>query len=197
MKESEKKSEFLKTQEVYVWGLVPRKFRYELTYKQELLKHTWESQKGLFMYGDVGTGKSTFLHNFYFDKCLKILIDYEALDHADIKKDNQIIYFSSFVISLQTNFDTAEQRINTLAEVKNLYIDDLGAEKCTDYVKQMLYTLINQREMNCLNTYIASNLSLDQIDKYYDPRISSRIAGMCEIVKFTGGDKRLKGKHGS
>jgi len=51
--------------------------------------------------------------------------------------------------------------------------------------------IINYREQNKLQTIITSNFTLDEIDKYIDRRISSRIAGMCEIIRMSG-DKRLK-----
>jgi DNA replication protein DnaC len=51
--------------------------------------------------------------------------------------------------------------------------------------------IINYREQNKLQTIITSNFTLDEIDMYIDRRISSRIAGMCEVVRMSG-DKRLK-----
>jgi len=46
-----------------------------------------------------------------------------------------------------------------------------------------------------MQTIITSNFTLDEIDMYIDRRISSRIAGMCEVVRMSG-DKRLNQKGG-
>ena len=73
-----------------------------------------------------------------------------------------------------------------------LIIDDIGAEKLTDFVRQTTYYLINEREMNELPLIITSNYGLEQLAEQIDDRIASRIAGMCEIVKFKGEDKRIK-----
>ena len=75
---------------------------------------------------------------------------------------------------------------------KILFLDDLGAEKLTDFVRQITYFILNEREQNELTTVITSNFSLKQLDEQIDQRISSRIAGMCEILKFTGDDRRIK-----
>jgi len=45
-----------------------------------------------------------------------------------------------------------------------------------------------------LHTLVTSNFSLQQIDDQIDTRVSSRIGGMCKIVKLTGKDRRLEKK---
>ena len=73
-----------------------------------------------------------------------------------------------------------------------LIIDDLGAVKLTEFVRQITYYIINEREMKMLPTIITSNFDLNEIDNMIDPRVSSRISGMCEIKKLDGKDRRLK-----
>ena len=73
-----------------------------------------------------------------------------------------------------------------------LILDDLGAEKTTDWALQSLYIIINKRLSEELQTIITSNLSLDELRDKIGDRIASRIAGMCKIVKLTGRDRRLK-----
>ena len=62
----------------------------------------------------------------------------------------------------------------------------------TDFVKQIIYFIINEREQRCLTTIITSNFSLAQLDEHIDSRISSRIAGMCKVIQLSGRDRRLK-----
>ena len=73
-----------------------------------------------------------------------------------------------------------------------LAIDDIGAEKLTEFVRQITYYILNEREQRELPTLITSNFSLMEIDEMIDSRISSRIAGMCEVIKLSGKDRRLK-----
>src|SRR3990167_9483378 len=87
----------------------------------------------------------------------------------------------------ESPFDEA-QRIANFNGV--LIIDDIGAEKMSDWVRQILYYIINEREQRLLPTVITSNFSLQQIAEQIDIRISSRIAGMCKLIKLTGMDRR-------
>jgi DNA replication protein DnaC len=82
--------------------------------------------------------------------------------------------------------------INRLAEVPILVVDDVGAEKTSEFVLQSAYLLFNKREQNELPTYGTSNLTLDEIKKKLDDRIASRIRGMCNIVEVGGEDQRGK-----
>jgi DNA replication protein DnaC len=71
-----------------------------------------------------------------------------------------------------------------------LIIDDFGAAKLTDFVQQITYYLINEREMKMLPTIITSNFDLNEIDEQIDPRVSSRISGMCEVLQIISKDRR-------
>jgi len=80
--------------------------------------------------------------------------------------------------------------LNTIASKPFLVIDDLGAEKITDYVCQTFYYLINKRYGEELPTIITSNLSLDQVAECYGDRLASRIAGMGPELALQGKDRR-------
>ncbi len=73
-----------------------------------------------------------------------------------------------------------------------LVLDDLGAEKSSEWSIQTLYTIIDRRYRNKLPTIITSNLNLDQVAARLDDRIASRIAGMCEVRSMIGEDRRVK-----
>jgi len=68
-------------------------------------------------------------------------------------------------------------------------LDDLGAEKTSDWTGQSIYTLISRRINDCKPTIVTSNLSLSEIDAV-DPRRASRLGGMV-YYKMTGHDRRL------
>lgn len=72
-----------------------------------------------------------------------------------------------------------------------LVLDDLGAEKTTEWALQTLYIILNNRYSNYMQTIITSNLTIEEIGEKLGDRIASRIAGMCKIVKLTGKDRRL------
>ena len=53
------------------------------------------------------------------------------------------------------------------AKVPFLVLDDLGAEKVSDFVLQTLYDLLDRRYGECLETLITSNLSLEELAGHY------------------------------
>ena len=64
-----------------------------------------------------------------------------------------------------------------------LYLDDLGDIKITDWGLSQLQVLINQRYEALLPIVITSNLSLEELTEVTgDGRISSRIGRMCKIM---------------
>ena len=84
------------------------------------------------------------------------------------------------------------RRIDKLIDHNQLVaLDDLGAEKTTDFVLQELYRLISQRELWGKPTLITTNLSLDTLAKKLDDRIVSRMAGGI-VLEFSGADRRIK-----
>lgn len=135
--------------------------------------------ESLFLYGDSGSGK-TFLSAMI----LKMIWKESG--------SGKFISYPEFIYSIQTDY---ENNAGTVDDIKKyqycLVIDDFGAEKMTDFVRQISYLIINYREQNKLQTIITSNFTLDEIDKFVDRRVSSRIGGMCKIIKMTG-DKRIK-----
>jgi len=78
-----------------------------------------------------------------------------------------------------------------ICSVPVLLLDDIGAEKASEWVKQTLYLIIDNRYGNMKKTFITSNLTLNQISNQLDDRISSRIAGMSNTIRMQGKDRRL------
>lgn len=109
----------------------------------------------------------------------------------------RFVSFPAFVMELQDSYrdkrgdDTALDMLKRIASVKFLILDDLGAEKPTDFVRQATYYIINEREMWERPTFITTNFSMDHLNDNIDPRISSRIAGMCDIIRLEGKDRRM------
>jgi len=73
-----------------------------------------------------------------------------------------------------------------------LVIDDIGAEKVSDWSRQVFYTLIDRRYRNMQLTIITSNLSLSDFAARFDDRIVSRLCEMGEVITLKGKDRRLK-----
>lgn len=73
-----------------------------------------------------------------------------------------------------------------------LVLDDLGAERQSEYVTDRLYVLINGRYENDTATIITTNRTRDELKAQLGPRIVSRIGEMTVDVEFPEGDYRVQ-----
>lgn len=73
-----------------------------------------------------------------------------------------------------------------------LALDDLGAEKISDWSKEVLYLLIDRRYRNYKPTIITSNLSHKEIAERLDERIASRISEMGIVLDLGKKDRRVE-----
>lgn len=71
-----------------------------------------------------------------------------------------------------------------------LIIDDLGTEFKNNYTVACLFNIINSRISAKLPTIISTNFSFDDLEKKYDQRITSRIAGEYKPLVLVGNDIR-------
>lgn len=71
-----------------------------------------------------------------------------------------------------------------------LVIDDLGTEFYSPFTASLFYNIVNSRILNRKPTVISTNLSFDELEKKYTPRITSRFIGNYDMKKFIGNDIR-------
>lgn len=79
---------------------------------------------------------------------------------------------------------------DALLDCDLLVIDDLGTEFYSAYTASLFYNIINTRILNKKPTVINTNLSFDELEKRYSPRITSRFIGNYDMRKFAGSDIR-------
>jgi len=72
-----------------------------------------------------------------------------------------------------------------------LILDDIGAEKVTDWVEEFLYLVVNTRYEKNHPMIFTSNLPLSKLADKIGDRIVSRVKEMCHIIEIKGEDKRL------
>lgn len=81
----------------------------------------------------------------------------------------------------------AGELIDRISRAEALVLDDLGVEVTTMTVAEKLYMIFNRWDSaDKKRLVITSNLSVNQIAEKIDPRIASRIRGMCRVVKIEG-----------
>lgn len=87
-----------------------------------------------------------------------------------------------------------EDIIDGLARKHIFVLDDLGLSKASDFTLERLYELIDKRIQNGRNgLVITSNLTFDDINKKTgDDRLTSRLNGMCRVIRIVGNDARFQ-----
>jgi DNA replication protein DnaC len=136
---------------------------------------------GLLIFGNVGTGKT------YFAACIA---------NALTDKGVPVIMtsFSTIVNSMGGFYD--EEKVNYLRSLNNyklLIIDDLGAERQSDFMLEQVYNIIDSRYKSNLPIIITTNLTLKDIQNPQDmkyKRIYDRITEMCVPLKYDGESRR-------
>ncbi len=157
------------------------------------IQNNLDLSKGYFISGSQGCGKTAIAINFAKNwiKSQKVQEDVET-------NYLKFIHFLDIVKTARTAFKDnnegwlARTLMSDLKDWDLLVIDDLGTEKQTDFIQEMVYDLINFRYENLKQTVITSNFSLAEIGEKYHARIASRIAEMCELITPKNQtDKRL------
>ena len=146
----------------------------------ENFKEMLSRGKGLLFFGDVGTGKT-----FYSACIANALIDrgYPCM----------ITNFSRLVNTISGMYEGKQEYIDKLNRFDLLVIDDLAAERDTEYMSEIVQTIVDSRYRAGLPTIITTNLTADEIKHPADvrkQRTYSRLLEMCVPVKVKGKDRR-------
>lgn len=140
------------------------------------------SGRGLLLYGSVGTGKT-----FAAACAANALID----QGVPVLMTN----FSRIINRIQASFDGRQEYIDSFNALDLLIIDDLAAERQTEYVNEIVYSVIDARYRAGLPMIITTNISARDMEQETDlarQRIYSRILERCHPIKVDGGDRRKK-----
>ena len=86
--------------------------------------------------------------------------------------------------------DSYLQFFERLTSVDLLHIDDLGAEKRSDWVLEQLYALVNERYEAQRSVLITTNLPHDELEEQIGSRTVSRLNQICDEVALFGDDRR-------
>ena len=140
--------------------------------------------QGLWLMGDVGTGKTTFAM---------------LVSKAAVEGGNTVAIYSlpRLLSRIRRTYDAeaGEQSylefFERLTEVDLLHIDDLGAEKRSDWVLEQLYAIINERYETQRSVVVTTNLSQEELEQQIGPRTVSRLVEICnDPLPLFGHDMR-------
>ena len=80
--------------------------------------------------------------------------------------------------------------VERLRAVDLLHIDDVGAEKTSEWVLEQLYDLVNARYENQRSTVLTTNLDRDRLAEQITERTVSRLEETCGVLELYGADAR-------
>lgn len=141
-----------------------------------------EGGKGLLLFGTVGTGKT------YAAACIA---------NALIDKGYPVLMtnFARIANTVSGMFEGKQEYYDSLNRFTLLILDDLSAERKTEYMQEIVFNVIDARYRAGLPLIVTTNLTSEELKHPSDisyQRTFSRLLEMCLPVKVEGKDKRLE-----
>jgi DNA replication protein DnaC len=176
----------------YYIPLVPEKkdipaFEELNDFMKEVKAHV-EAGDGLYIWGNAGNGKTSWackIMGYYFRK---------IAFSSGLENEGLYIYLPTFLENLRAYYDTKDPEFEKVLEMvtgcKLLIIDDIGAERMSEWVNERLLSFITERVNNQLSTIFTSNISPEALRERVEGRLASRVLGYSKVVHITGDDRR-------
>lgn len=136
--------------------------------------------KGLLFFGSVGGGKTfaaACIANAVIDKCFSC----------------KMTNFAQIANTVQGMFDGRQEYYDGLMKYDLLVIDDLSAERKTEYMQEIVFNVIDSRYRSGLPLIVTSNLTSEELRNpavVTYQRIFSRLFEMCVPIEVKGKDRR-------
>lgn len=195
----------VKLNAIYNQSKIPQRYRFNIPlrpqthdrpnyvklkqFQENILEHVSNGDT-LYIYSETtGNGKTSF--------STKIANHYIRKTVAKSKLDSDVMYMniSEFLSDVRDNFTNHTGEFlaykENLKTCKLLIMDDIGAEKPSDWVRETLYNIINTRYMDMKCTIFTSNCTPEQLEEQLGNRISSR-ACSGQVVELKGFDRRVE-----
>lgn len=138
--------------------------------------------KGLLLFGTVGTGKTyaaACIANALIDRGIPVLMT----------------NFARIANTVGGMWEGKQEYYDSLNKFPLLILDDLAAERKTEYMSEIVFNVIDARYRAGLPLIITTNLTAEELKHPSDisyQRTFSRLLEMCLPVEVKGKDKRLE-----
>ncbi len=147
-----------------------------------------KTTKGLYLHGNFGTGKSFLVASLLNELNIKYGIRIE------------IVYFPELLRHLKDDLNMVGDKVYYLENVDILMLDDIGAEKVTEWGRdEILGTILQTRMNKGLPTFFTSNLNITELERHLsitkDNEDQVKAKRIIERIKFLTDDIELLGNN--
>ncbi len=152
----------------------------------------YEFSKGLYLHGNFGTGKTYLIAALFNEIKNKYQVECE------------IVYVPELLRHLKEDLNLVGDILYNLENIPLLLLDDIGAEKVTEWGRDEIIGTILQTRMNKgMPTFFTSNLKIDELEKTLSitkeaedilkaKRIIERIKYLTDDIELLGNNYREK-----
>ena len=134
-------------------------------YKNDVLSMVDEG-RGLYIWGkSTGNGKTSWackIMSYFFRK---------IAFNTGLENEGLYIFLPTFLEDLRDNYDNKDPEFDEILRMiktcRLLIIDDIGAERVTDWVRERMVSIINTRVSNNLTTIYMVGFRFDTLNKHF------------------------------
>lgn len=113
-----------------------------------------KNNKGLYLHGSFGSGKTYLL--------TALLNELELTKNVSV----EMVYFPEVLRSIKEDFDAFGYKMQRFMNVDILLLDDIGAEKVTEWGRdEVLGTILQTRMEKNRTTFFTSNLTIKELEQ--------------------------------
>jgi DNA replication protein DnaC len=163
---------------------------------KEYLLDASKKKQDILLYGKTGCGKTHLAVAMLRGRIERASKPFNPHSYGSNQKTifmpvPELLFEIRQTFNNKDNGDTEATIIDKYSNAGLLILDDLGAEKTTEWAESILYLIIDRRNRDKMWTIITSNLSLAEIEQSLGARIASRLADM-KVINIKLPDYRKK-----
>jgi DNA replication protein DnaC len=171
-------------------GALPREVRDPCHRWAEAWAHDSPEAGALLLIGPVGTGKTYAAVATAREYEVPLFVPVvELLDALRPGGDLGTITRQGVTV---TAGPVGMQRFAAGVETGLVILDDLGAERPTEWTAERLYAIVNRRWMDQQPTIVTANTTPEKMAETFGPRIYSRLVHNATVVRVGGEDRRRR-----
>ncbi|MDO4666626.1 MAG: primosomal protein DnaI [Streptococcus sp.] len=145
-------------------------------------------QKGVYLYGDFGVGKSYMMAALAHDLSEKRSVS------------TTLLHYPSFVLDVKNSISSGlvQEKVTAVKLAPILILDDIGAEQSSSWIRdEILQVILQHRMQENLPTFFTSNFNFSDLERHFATSKNGdetwQAKRVMERIKFLATEVRLEG----